>query len=313
MGSICVAPSEVAAALDALDAAVATIGGLNLDRYDDATRLCALERLETARRRQVVASHDLVAGLVNKDPADVGGPVHKVIADWLRISCAETRRRIRDADQLSPRVTITGETFPPELPATAQAWRAGLLDQQHLRVIQTFVRDLPVDTPVDTVEHAEFFLAQQSAKLRPDQLEKVANRCAVLINPDGKFSDADGARRRGFTWSAQRPDGMSVSKLVASPELRANLDAWLARFAAPGMCNPGDESPCITGRPDDDAAGKDLRTHAQRQHDAVNAGCEISHSCSQPKTPGPFSVAEGVFRGEPVTVLASHGRDSMRA
>ena len=99
-----------------------------------------------------MASHDLIAGLAHEDPADVGGPVHKVIADWLRISCAEARRRFRDAEQLKARITITGETLPPELPATAQVWRDGLLDPQHLKVIQTFVRDLPADTPPDTVE-----------------------------------------------------------------------------------------------------------------------------------------------------------------
>ena len=77
--------------------------------------------------------------------------------------------------------------MPPELPATAQVWRDGLLDPQHLKVIQTFVRDLPSDTPPDTVEGAERFLAEQATALRPDQLEKVANRCAVLINPDGKI------------------------------------------------------------------------------------------------------------------------------
>ncbi len=203
MGSTCIAaPPEVVAAFDALDAAVATISELNLDNYAPGIRLHALERLETARRQQMVPSQDLIAGLAEEDPADVGGPVHKVIADWLRISCAEVRRRMRDAEQLAPRITITGETLPPELPATAQVWRDGMLDQQHLRVIQTFVRDLPADTPVDTVECAERFLAQQATKLRPDLLEKVANRCAVLINPDGKFSDIDRAHQRGFTWSA---------------------------------------------------------------------------------------------------------------
>jgi hypothetical protein len=268
----------MATAFDALDAAVAKVGLLDFDNYEPAVRLRALEQLETARRQQAVSSHDLVAGLAKEDPADVGGPVHKVIADWLRISPAEARRRMRDAEQLAPRITITGETLPPELPATAQAWRAGALDGQHLRVLQTFCRDLSVDTPVDTVERAERFLAQQATKLRPDQLEKVANRCALLINPDGKFSDDDRARQRGFTWGAQRRDGMSIGKLVASPELRANLDAWLARFAAPGMCNPDDQMPCVTGEPDQDVANKDLRTHAQRQHDALNAGGQISHS-----------------------------------
>jgi hypothetical protein len=296
MSSTCIAaPPELAAAFDALDAAAAGIGELDFDNYAPEVRLQALQRLETARRRQAVLSHDLIAGLTKEDPADVGGPVHKVIADWLRISCAEARRRMRDAEQLTPRMTITGETLSPELPATAQAWRAGMLDQQHLRVIQTFVRDLPADTPADTVECAERFLAEQSAQLRPDQLEKVANRCAVLINPDGKFSDVDRARDRGFTWSAQRPDGMSVGKLVASPELRANLDAWLARFAAPGVCNPEDESPCVVREPDQDVVSKDLRSHAQRQHDALNA--LVRGQLGDPKL--------GMHNGLPVTVIVS--------
>ena len=296
MGSMCVAaPPEVAAAFDALDAAVARIGELNLDNYAPGVRLHALERLETARRRQMVSSHDLIAGLAKEDPADVGGPVQKVIADWLRISCAEARRRMRDAEQLAPRVTMTGETLPPELPATAQAWRTGVLDQQHLRVIQTFVRDLPVDTPVDTVERAERFLAQQAAKLRPDQLEKVANRCAVMINPDGKFSDLDRARHRGFTWSAQRSDGMSVGKLVASPELRANLDAWLARFAAPGMCNPDDQNPCVTGEPDQDLASKDSAATPSANTMPLNA--LVRGQLGDPKL--------GVHNGLPVTVIVS--------
>jgi hypothetical protein len=287
--------SEVAAALDALDAAVARINDLNFDACSPAVRLRALDRLETARRRQAVSSHDLINGLTNDDPADLGGPAHKVIADALRITCAEARRRARNAEQLLPRITVTGEQLPPELRATAEAWRSGVLDEQHLRVIQTFVRDLPEVTPVDTVERAERFLAQQAATLRPDQLEKVAHRCAVLINPDGKFSDIDRARQRGFTWSPQRRDGMSIGKLVATPELRANLDAWLARFAAPGVCNPDDETACVTTASSDEAAANDLRSHAQRQHDALNALAR--GQLGDPKF--------GTHNGLPVTVVVS--------
>jgi hypothetical protein len=181
------------------------------------------------------------------------------------------------------------------LPATAQVWRDGMLDGQHLRVIQTFVRDLPEATPVGTVEHAERFLAQKATELRPDQLEKVAHRCALRINPDGKFSDADRARRRGFTWCGQRADGMSIGKLIASPELRANLDAWLARFAAPGMCNPDDETPCVEGEPGEEATNRDLRGHAQRQHDALNA--LVRGQLGDPKL--------GAHNGLPVTVIVS--------
>ena len=279
---------SITAAFDALDAAVTTVGELDVATADPFTRLRALERLETVRRRLLTTAYDLVAGLAHEDPADVGGPVHKVIADWLRISCTDVRRRLREAEQLTPRTAITGETLPPELPATAQVWRDGLLDPQHLKVIQTFVRDLPSDTPPETVESAERFLAEQATALRPDQLEKVANRCAVLINPDGKFSDIDRARRRGFTWAPQRADGMSIGKLVASPELRANLDAWLARFAAPGACNPDNENSCAADEPD-------TRSHAQRQHDALNA--LVRGQLGDPKL--------GRHNGLPVTVIVS--------
>ncbi|MBO0880778.1 MAG: HNH endonuclease [Mycobacterium sp.] len=289
------APPEVTIALDALDAAAAAIGELNLDNYDPAIRLRTLERLETVRRQQAVASHDIIAGLSKEDRADIGGPVHKVVADWLRITCAEARRRLRDAEQLAPRVSLTGQTLPPHLPATAAAWRTGALDEQHLRVINTFMRDLPDATAPETVEHAERFLAEQANELRPDQLEKVANRLAITINPDGKFSDSDRARQRGFSWSTQRRDGMSIGRLVASPELRANLDAWFARFATPGMCNPDDPSPCVTGEPADDAVTNDLRSHPQRQHDALNA--LVRGQLGDPKL--------GVHHGLPVTMIVS--------
>ncbi len=288
-------PAEVSAALDAQDATDAALRGLNFDGLSPAVRLEVLKRMEASRRRQVAVSHDLIAGLAKEEPAAVGGPIHKVIADCLRISYAEARRRCRDAEQLSPRLTLTGQELPPELPATAQAWREGELDAQHLRVIQAFLHDLPDATPADIVEGAERFLAEQAAKLRPDQLERAAHRIALHINPDGKFSDSDRARQRGFTWCGQRRDGMSIGKLIASPELRANLDAWLARFAAPGMCNPDDEYPCTADEPVEDAAGRDTRTPAQRQHDALNA--LVRGQLGDPKL--------GRHNGLPVTVIVS--------
>lgn len=288
-------PAEVAAALDAQDAADAAIRGLDFDALSPAVRLRVLERMEASRRRQIAVSHDLIAGLAAADPADIGGPVHKVVADRLRISYAEACRRLRDATELSPHLTLTGAELPPQLPATAVAWRDGLLDGQHLRVIQTFVRDLPDSVPAATVDDAERFLADQARRLRPDQLQKLAHQCALRINPDGTFSDADRARQRGFSWCGQRPDGMSIGKLVASPDLRANLDAWLSRFAAPGMCNPDDETPCVTGQPDDERARRDMRSPAQRQHDALNA--LVRGQLGDPKL--------GQHNGLPVTVIVS--------
>jgi hypothetical protein len=125
--------ADVVAAFDALDAAVATLRALNWDSLETPALLRAVEKLETSQRRQIALSHDVVGRIARRDGAEIGGPVHKVIADVLRVSYSEARRRIRDAEQLSPRVSISGQEMAPDLPATADAWQAGILDDQHLR------------------------------------------------------------------------------------------------------------------------------------------------------------------------------------
>ena len=255
--------------LEALDHAVELLGAVDLDSLAAAERYVVLERLETGRRRQIAVIHDLINRLEHIEGCP---PVLVALSDVLRISRREARRRLRDAEQLAPRITLTGQPVPPVLPATAKAWDAGVLDGEHLTVIQTFIRDLPADINPDEVAKAEEFLAEKAAELRPDQLEKLATRLAITLNPDGKFSDQDRARQRGFLWcGAQRPDGMSTGRLIATPELRAMIDAWMAKFAAPGMCNPADQTPTLQGQPSPEGANADRRTHAQRQHDALEA------------------------------------------
>ena len=286
----------VAEAFAALDTAVAAVAALDWDRLPALERLDALDRLETAQRRQGAASHTIAGSLDRNDDGQIGPILYRVIADVLRITPAESRRRLRDAAQLHPRTTLTGTPMPPELPATAAAWNAGHLDMDHLRVIQKFLRDLPEHIAPAEVEKAEAFLADKATLLRPDQLERAADRLAVTINPDGKFSDNDRARKRGFTWCGrQGPDGMSTAKLIATPELRAMLEAWAAKFAAPGMCNPEDQCPTVTGEPTPDDINRDTRSHAQRQHDAL--GALLRGQLGDPKL--------GRHNGLPVTVIVT--------
>ena len=47
---------------------------------------------------------------------------------------------------------------------------------------------------------------------------------------------------------------MSEIRGRLDPETRASLDAVLAKNAAPGMCNPDDQSPCLDGEPSDERA-----------------------------------------------------------
>ncbi|HPX38193.1 MAG TPA: HNH endonuclease signature motif containing protein [Mycobacterium sp.] len=283
---------SIVSVLESLDQVVEALGAADLDSLGAADRYAVLERLETSRRRQVAVAGSLVCRLEQFEGCP---PVPVALADVLRISRAEARRRIRDAEQLAPRITLTGQPVPPVLPATAKAWEAGLLDIEHLRVIQSFIRDLPGDIPPPAVTAAEEFLAEKAAELRPDQLEKLATRLTLTLNPDGKFSDEDRARKRGFLWCGQRPDGTSVGKLTATPELRSMLDAWFAKFAAPGMCNPDDAISVTDGEPSEEVAARDSRGHAQRQHDALVA--LIRGQLGDPKL--------GQHNGLPVTVIVS--------
>jgi hypothetical protein len=61
------------------------------------------------------------------------------------------------------------------------------------------------------------------------------------------------------------------------------------------MCNPDDETPCVEGEPSEQATNRDLRGHAQRQHDALNA--LVRGQLGDPKL--------GAHNGLPVTVIVS--------
>jgi hypothetical protein len=70
----------------------------------------------------------------------------------------------------------------------------------------------------------------------------------------------------------QEFDGMSRLSGLVTPELRAAIEALLAKLGAPGAHNPEDETPVVDTTPDEDAARRDHRTEVQRNHDGLLAG-----------------------------------------
>lgn len=53
---------------------------------------------------------------------------------------------------------------------------------------------------------------------------------------------------------------MSTISGQITPELRATLEAVFSKWAAPGMCNPDDDTACIKGRPSQQQVQGDHRT-----------------------------------------------------
>jgi Domain of unknown function (DUF222) len=267
-----VAREEIVEVFDALDADMERLCGLSFDALTTPELMCLMERLELVARRLPVPGHGLINQVVQQaTPAELGGKLSHVVADRLRITRGEATRRIAEAADLGPRQTLTGQPLAPRLTATAAIQRRGQIGHSHVAVIRRFLDELPCWVDAPTRQSAETDLAQVAAEHRPETLRKVADRIACYLNPDGQYTDEDRNRRRGLTLSSQDPNGMSKLSGWLTPLARAALEALWAKLAAPGMCNPEDQTPAIAGPPSEDAVKRDTRTAAKRHHDALHA------------------------------------------
>jgi hypothetical protein len=263
----------ITAVLDRFDAAQAEVAALSFDALSAPEVLAVKDRLETVNRRQAAVDHRLTQHLTSQaSPVELGGKSWTdVLSNRLRIGRGVARRRLDEAEDLGPRIAMTGEVLAPLLPNVAAAQAAGQIGDEHVRIIRRFFADLPGAVDFETRQACEVDLARIASEHTPHALRKVADRLMALVHPDGDFSDVDRARRRHLIVGKQDADGMSKISGLLDPEARATLDAVLTKWAAPGMCNRDDESPCVNGSPTQVQIQNDQRSAAQRNHDALTA------------------------------------------
>uniref|UniRef100_UPI003F9459DE 13E12 repeat family protein n=1 Tax=Mycobacterium sp. TaxID=1785 RepID=UPI003F9459DE len=287
---------EIVEVFDALDADVDRLCELVFDAFTTPERLRALERLERVARRLRAPGHTLINQLdAQAGEEELGATLRSALADRLRVTKAEAGRRIAEAKDLGQRWALTGEPLAPQLSATATAQRDGVIGDKHVEVIRSFFAHLPVEVDVCTREAAEADLAGKAGGYRPDELVKYAQRIMDWLHPDGEFSDQERARKRAIMLGKQEFDGMSRLSGLVTPELRAAIEAMLAKLAAPGACNPDDETPVVDATPDADAVRRDHRCEAQRNHDGFLAGLR-----------GLFASGElGQHNGLPVSIVVT--------
>jgi Domain of unknown function (DUF222) len=262
----------VTAAFDAVEAALDSVAALDCDALSTPQWLEWLQRCERLRRRIPALEHQPINHLARQaTPEELGGKLSHAIAEWTLISRAEASRRIKESADLGPRRALTGEPLAPALAATAAGQREGKLGAGQVAVIRRFYHQLPGWVDAKTRDDAEARLASQGSQFRPEQLARLADHIADWLNPDGTHTDLDRARRRGLTLGNQHPDGMSQLHGWLTPETRATLEAVLAKLAAPGMCSPTDDTPCVDGTPSQQAIDDDARSAPQRNHDGLLA------------------------------------------
>src|SRR6476619_1223164 len=244
------------------------------DSLTSAEQTSFLYRLETFTRRLDAARNHFRAAMAQVPVEELGeSSLASALSTLLRISKDEANRRIKEANDLGPRVAMTGEALEPLLSNTAAAQQRGLIGAEHVTIIRKFFNKLPGFVDHDTREAAEAQLAELACGLKPEELRAAANQLAATLDQDGELSEEDRARRRFFTVGKQHSDGTADVRGRLDPEGLALWQAVSAKSAAPGMCNPDDEDPCVDGEPSPDHVRGDLRSTGQRNHDAFKAMC----------------------------------------
>ncbi|SON61166.1 hypothetical protein MSIMFI_02671 [Mycobacterium simulans] len=295
---------EIVEVFNALDIELDRLCELSFDVLTTPERLRALERLERVARRLRAPQHTLINQLgAQASEEELGGKLRSALADRLRITKAEAGRRIGEAADLGQRRALTGEPLAPLMTATAAAQRDGLIGDGHVREIRSFFAHLPVEVDLPPRQAAEADLAHKAREYRPDELAKYAQRIMDWLNPDGEYSDEERARKRGITIGKQEYDGMSRISGYLTPEARATFEPVLAKLAAPGACNPEDETPVVDEQPSEEAVRRDTRSQPQRNHDALLAALRALLA----------SGNLGQHNGLPVSIIATATLQDLQA
>ncbi|BBZ18984.1 HNH endonuclease signature motif containing protein [Mycolicibacterium gadium] len=264
----------VQTAVTAMRAAHDELAGLPIDLLTKSELLNALDELETLSCQLPAQSHRLLARLQTETTAKEMGAKswRQVLALRWRISTSEAGRRLDEAAALGPRRSLIGEPLDPVLPCSALAQAGGMINGEHVKVLRDTMDRIPPGVDTLTRAQIEVDLVRHAIGLGPKELKDKAERTLFLLDQDGpEPDDAERERRRGVSKGPQGSDKMIPFKGNLTPEAWAIYEAIFAKWAAPGMCNPADENPCVSGTPTQAQIDNDHRSLAQRQHDAMLA------------------------------------------
>ncbi|KIU15691.1 HNH endonuclease signature motif containing protein [Mycolicibacterium llatzerense] len=292
-------PTAVEEAYAGLDTALVRVAALDYTTLSVPELLALQSHREQMRCAAEAVDHAILAATQAQTTLKEIGAKNwaEVLRIRDRLGSDDARRRVRHAELLAPRRSLTGELLPPLRPYVAAAVAAGAINADHVDVIESFFAKLPTWAGLTAVDDAENALVAAARNLTPEALRSVVKRKLYELDQDGPEPDdrdPEPDRDRALTLGKQRPDGTSELRGVLTPAARAAYEALMVKYAAPGMCNPADAQPCMSGTPTQEQIDADTRTLAQRQHDAWEA---MGHLL--------LSTDLGEHNGYPVTIVAT--------
>ena len=266
------------AAVDALEVAVEdliTLVGDGHVRDLGAFELVAtLQSLEQVRNKLPVVDRALIQyGTEQGVPGVLSErSMTRVLMSGLRLSAGTASRRVRAAEHLADRTSMTGEPLSPVRPHLASAQRAGTVTPEQVTLIDTALRKVRHCDPA-AVEAGEVLLVDQATKLGFKDLDVVATKLVDAIDPDGVApTDEAEHRLRRFVHLKHRQDGSWTGDFRLTPEVGQKLAALLGPLTRPQTTRFTTNGQDHTA----DSAGvkhvvADERTQGQRRHDALAA------------------------------------------
>ncbi len=250
-------------------------GGLSGLHDDEIVH--ALRQIEELSRATHSVMLDMVAEAEARGIAGRTGfgTTSRMLSAMLRVSAAEARTRTEHAAMVGTRRTITGETLPARLPATAAALAAGQIGTGQLRVITETMILLPTSVPEPARERVEAELAGHARDFDPRRLRIIAQRMLDVLDPDGPEPAEDPTPvtpARGELWLKDRRDGRLGLEGWLDPEHGSLVRALIEQLAT--------RRPATEGVADD-------RSVPQRQADALIELCERARAAEEfPTTAG---------------------------
>ena len=267
-------PTPVDLALDqlsvSLDHLVKIVEDGGLDGLDDAGLVGFLRGFEQARNRLPLVDHGVIGAAVRRNLPEAlcQSSLARLLTVTLRLSPGEASRRVRAAEAMAERVSMTGEPLEPIRPLLAAAQRDGGVSPEQVAIIERALAkvDRPGFDPAE-IAAGEELLTRFAHQFGPKDLKRLAEQVIDHIDPDGSLPNEKLNADRRFLHLRQAKDGGYAGEFRLTGECGTKLQALLGPLAKPRVTT-------AVGPDGQPVEAPDPRHYGQRMHDALEDVCD---------------------------------------
>ena len=241
-----------------------------LETLDDTGLVGFLQGFERLRNRLPLIDHQMINEGTTRNLAQnlCQGSMARVLTSALHISAGEAAGRVRAAETLAERMSMTGEPLEPLRPHLAAKQHTGEISAERADIV---IRELAPVTrrgfDPDLIDAGEKLLAQFATQFGPKDLRRLAKQVVDRIDPDGTLPDEELQQDRRFFRMRPTKNGSFAGEFRLTGDCGAKLLSLLHPLAKPRINTTTTPEGKLIEEPDP-------RHHGQRMHDALHDVCD---------------------------------------